>query len=174
MTDTQSPTSPLATQLARVLFQFDRISPSLGNQNGLRKSEFMFLAALTRYAEPGSAGIKASDLSCLLEVTPGAVSHMMNVLEKNGYVERVSDPRDRRIVLIHPTESGLAILEEAYQQMLVGLTGLVDYLGENDSREFIRLFSQTLAYFKQYASLRVPPEMQSVPNCAQFTPQSSD
>jgi DNA-binding MarR family transcriptional regulator len=174
MTDSLSPTSPLATQLARVLFQFDRISPSLGNQNGLRKSEFVFLAALTRYAEPGSAGIKASDLSNLLEVTPGAVSHMINVLEKNGYVERVSDPRDRRIVLIHPTDSGLAILEEAYQQLLVGLTGLVDYLGESDSREFIRLFTQTLVYFKHEVSLRVPPEARSVPGEIRFTPQSSD
>ncbi len=174
MTDTTPLTSPLATELARVLFQFDRISPSLGQQNGLRKSEFMFLAALTRYAEPGSAGIKASDLSTLLEVTPGAVSHMMNVLEKNGYVERFSDPRDRRIVLIHPTESGLEILEEAYQQMLVGLTGLVDYLGESDSREFIRLFSQTLIYFKQHVALRVPTEARSTPGTAHFSQQSDD
>jgi DNA-binding MarR family transcriptional regulator len=98
----------------------------------------------------------------------------MNVLERIGYVERVSDPRDRRIVLIHPTESGLAILEEAYQQMLAELTGLVDFLGESDSREFIRLFSQTLIYFRQHGSLRVPPEARNAPGATRFSPQSGD
>jgi DNA-binding MarR family transcriptional regulator len=141
--------SPMAAELARIIFQMDRLSPPIQSQNGLRRSEFMFLAALAHNIAPGSAGIKASDLSNLLEITPGAVSHVLNELEKNGYVDRISDPKDRRIVLIHPTENGLEILSQAYNRMIVGLNGLVEYLGVQDSQEFIRLFTLAIAYFKQ-------------------------
>lgn len=139
----------MATDLARILFQFERVSPPIHVHNGLRRSEFMFLAALIHNITPGSAGIKASDLSSMLEITPGAVSHVLNELEKNGYVDRISDPSDRRIVLIHPTERGFLILQEAYDQLMEGLNGLVTYLGEQDSQEFIRIFSLALTYFKQ-------------------------
>jgi DNA-binding MarR family transcriptional regulator len=158
MTNFTQNSSPLAAELARVIFQFDRVNPALCIQKGLRRSEFLFLAALSRNIAPGSPGIKASELSSLLEVTPGAVSHVLNELEKNGYVERISDPHDRRVVLIHPTRSGLEILEDAYQQMMEGLNDLVAYLGEKDSREFVRLFSRALAYFRQNAAARPAPE----------------
>jgi DNA-binding MarR family transcriptional regulator len=142
----------MATDLAKILFQFDRVSSPIHLHNGLRRSEFMFLAALIHNIAPGSPGIKASDLSSLLEITPGAVSHVLNELEKNGYVDRISDPSDRRIVLIHPTECGLSILKEANEELMEGLNGLVTYLGEQDSQEFIRIFSLALTYFRQNPS----------------------
>lgn len=40
------------------------------------------------------------------------VTHMVNVLEKNGYIVRVSDEADKRIILIRLTEKGYATQEE--------------------------------------------------------------
>lgn len=140
--------SPLAVEFAHTLFQFQRIKPTREAFNGLRRSEFLFLATLARNIQPEARGMRASELSSLLEITPGAVTHILNILERNGDVERVSDPSDRRVVLIRPTGQGLQILNQANLQLMESLTGLVNYLGETNSREFIRLCSLSLNYFR--------------------------
>ena len=58
-----------------------------------------------------------------MQVTPAAVTHLINDLEKSDYVERVSDPSDPRIVLIRPTKAGLKMMEVANAQFLDNLKG---------------------------------------------------
>ena len=144
--------SPIAGDLARILFQFGKLSFPRASTDELRRSEMVFLYALAQHASPPAPGIKASDLSSLLEITPGAVTHVLNELEQNGYVSRVRDPADRRIVLVQPTGKGISALEQARAEMMRELNGLVDFLGEEDSRECIRLFSRVLAFYRQGSS----------------------
>ncbi len=141
-------TDLLAQELAHTFTQFSRLSPPKGALNGIRRSEFFFLVTLMNCIQPDSNGIKASELSNQLQVTPAAVTHLLNNLEKAGYVERISDPTDRRIVLIKPTAAGQQIMALATARFLEELKGLVEFLGEDDSKEFVRLLSSTMAYFK--------------------------
>src|SRR5215831_5355239 len=41
----------------------------------------------------------------LLSLTTGAVTGIIDRLEKAGYVKRVNDPKDRRITIIEPTRN---------------------------------------------------------------------
>ena len=141
-------TDLLAQELARVLAQFKRLNPPRGSFHGVRSGEFILLATLINSIPPGADGLKASELSNQLQVTPAAVTHLINDLEKAGHVERVSDPADRRIVLLKPTAAGLQLMEIANVQFLEMLKGLIEFLGEGDSREFIRLMTATMTYFK--------------------------
>ncbi len=76
-------------------------------------------------------GVTASDLSCLhalnqqgpataaeltrhVGLTPGSVSRMIDRLDAAGCIRRVSDPHDRRRVLIEPTSDGLARIAAYY------------------------------------------------------------
>jgi DNA-binding MarR family transcriptional regulator len=138
----------LTQDLTRVLAQFRRLSPPRGSFHGFKSGEFILLATLIDSIPPGSDSLKASELSNRLQVTPAAVTHLINDLEKAGHVERVSDPTDRRIVLIRPTAAGLQLTEAANAQFLEILRGLIEFLGEDDSREFIRLMSLAMTYFK--------------------------
>jgi len=45
----------------------------------------------------------AGRLADLTGLTTGAVTGIIDRLEKAGYVRRVNDPRDRRITIIKPT-----------------------------------------------------------------------
>jgi DNA-binding MarR family transcriptional regulator len=145
----ESKNTDLLTQdLTRVLAQFRRLSPPRGSFHGFKSGEFILLATLIDSIPPGSDSLKASELSNRLQVTPAAVTHLINDLEKAGHVERVSDPTDRRIVLIRPTAAGLQLTEAANAQFLEILRGLIEFLGEDDSREFIRLMSLAMTYFK--------------------------
>ena len=135
-------------ELARVLAQFRRLNPPRDSIHELKRGEFFLLATLLDAIPPGADGIKVSELSNRLNVTPAAVTHMINDLEKTGRVERVADPADRRIVLLRPTEAGRQAIAAANEQFYKFLTGLIEFLGEDDSRELIRLMSLTMTYYK--------------------------
>ncbi len=137
-------------ELARVLAQLRRLrlDPPRNSFHGLKPGEFYLLTALLDAIPPGGSGIKVSELSNRLQVTPAAVTHLINDLEKTQRVERVADPADRRIVLLRPTEAGRQVVAAANEQFYKFLQGLIEFLGEDDSCEFIRLMSLTMTYYK--------------------------
>ncbi len=139
---------PLAQDLARIFAQFRRLTPPKGTFHSIKAGEFFLLTTLIDAIPAGGEGLKASELSNRLQVTPAAVTHLINDLEKAGHVERISDPADRRIVLIKPTRAGLKLMETANAQFLDVLRGLIEFVGEDDSREFVRLMSSVVTYFK--------------------------
>ena len=118
------------------------------HQNSMRPSEMMFLSQLSILAVNSEKGIKVSDLSNHMQITPAAATHIIDILVEKGFVERKSDLNDRRIVLISLTDSGQETLKNMDNKIMKKFGGLVEYLGENDSRELIRLLSSTFDYLK--------------------------
>lgn len=142
----------IAQEIANVITQFWRIGKPYHSSKGIKPSELMLLGFLMHHLTEDKDGIKVSDLSIKMGITPAGVTHTINSLEDGGYVERVSDPADRRIVLIRPTDKGKHAIERANAERLERLTGLVGFLGEKDSRELVRLLSLTLNYIKERRS----------------------
>jgi len=139
----------LAQEMANTLAQLNRLAFQHDSFNELKRSEFIFMASFSIMNRPASDGIKASELSKFLQVTGPAVTHNLNTLEKAGYVERVSDPADRRIVLVRLTKAGQQIMELANETFLDSLKGLIAFLGDKDSTELLRLLLLTMSYFKK-------------------------
>jgi DNA-binding MarR family transcriptional regulator len=140
----------LAQEMASTMAQLNRLSWQNVSFKDLKRSEFIFMCALAIIDGSQAEGIKASDLSRYLQVTRAAVTHVLNSLEKARYVERISDPVDRRIVLVRVTENGQRIMKSANAVLLETLNGLIAYLGERDSRELIRLLVLTMSFFKEH------------------------
>jgi len=80
--------------------KFKRLEWQHGSCQELRQSEFILLATIIHCIGPDSRGIKISDLSTRLQITPPGVTHMINSLEEGGYVERLADLFGRRVVYI--------------------------------------------------------------------------
>ncbi len=138
----------LAQELLNTIGQFKRISGPPGSSKGIRPSEFMLLSTLTHGYNSDFRGKKVSELSSKMGITPAGVTHMINSLEEGGFVERLADPADRRVVLVKPTDKAIEVFESMKAEFLETLKGLVEFLGENDSKEFIRLLSSTLSYIR--------------------------
>jgi len=68
-------------------------------------------------------------------------------LEEAGYIERLPDPHDRRIVRIGLTDKGTQTAETLISEVREHLIGLVNYLGEEDSKTLIRLMSKSIEFF---------------------------
>lgn len=150
---TKDETTMLTQELAQVISQIRRLGWQLFPAQKIRRSEFWLLIALI-HADP--KGMKASELSTQIQVTPAAVTHMLNSLEREHYIERQADPTDRRVVLVRLTEQGREILKELRAVHFEQLTQLIGFLGERDAKELLRLLSATFQYLSEH------PEEKSV------------
>ena len=99
-----------------------RVRSGLREEFGTTLPRFDLMAQLERHRE----GLKMNELSRLLMVTGGNVTAIVDQLEKEGLVERLDEPDDRRAFLIRLTRTGeksFAEMARAHEQWIVGLLG---------------------------------------------------
>jgi DNA-binding MarR family transcriptional regulator len=59
-------------------------------------------------------GLKSSDVASRGWSSPGTLTSVVNTLVREGYVERRSDPGDRRVVRLFVTEAGRQVCEDYF------------------------------------------------------------
>src|SRR4029453_3471130 len=120
-----------------------RVRSGLREEFGTTLPRFDLMAQLERH--PG--GLKMNELSRMLMVTGGNVTAIVDQLEKEGLVERLDEPADRRAFRIRLTRSGeksFAEMARAHEQWVVELLG---GLSRKEHEELLKL----LAKLKQHA-----------------------
>ena len=91
-------------------------------------------------------GLKTTDISRILHLPPSAITPVINHLEEKGMVRRQSSPDDRRIIIVTLTEKGTALFEKKQAFFFEKALQLVDYLGEEEAKEFLRLFNKSFDF----------------------------
>ena len=120
-----------------------RVRSRLREQFATTLPRFDLMAQLERHPE----GLKMNALSRLLMVTGGNVTAIVDQLEKEGLVERLDEPADRRAFRIRLTrsgEKGFAEMARAHEDWVVELLA---GMRRRDQDELLRL----LAKLKQHA-----------------------
>jgi DNA-binding MarR family transcriptional regulator len=79
-----------------------------------------------------------SDLACRLGVTPAEVSVLVDRMEEHGFVERVRDEEDRRVVWVRLTPSAPAVVAFLLRAERALLEGFVDETPEEEREGFVR------------------------------------
>lgn len=137
----------LTQELFQLMKQFPRPKLKQSSIDGLTRSEYELLVMLVMSTKDGKGAFTVTEISSLLQVTPAGVTHLINPLEEAGYIERLPDPNDRRIVRIGLTDKGTQTAETLISEVQENLIGLVNHLGEEDSKTLIRLLSKSIAFF---------------------------
>jgi DNA-binding MarR family transcriptional regulator len=137
----------LTHDLFQIMKQFPRPKLKQSAIDGLTRSEYELLVMLVMNLDGDKKALTVTEISSLLQITPAGVTHLINPLEVAGYIERLQDPNDRRIVRIGLTGKGTQVAESLITEVQENLIGLVNYLGEEDSKTLIRLMSQAIEYF---------------------------
>lgn len=95
-----------------------------GQAHGLSSAQWRLLVHLVREGSASQARIAE-----LLEIEPISVSRLVDRMEQAGWVERGTDPADRRIRLLRPSEKAMgafaevkAVAGEIYEKALAGLS----------------------------------------------------
>ena len=112
---------------SRLRSQFDTTLP-----------RFDLMAQLERHRE----GLKMNELSRLLMVTGGNVTAIVDQLEKEGLVERLDEPADRRAFRIRLTKSGERTFIEMARAHEEWVVELLAGLSRRDQEELLRLLAR--------------------------------
>jgi DNA-binding MarR family transcriptional regulator len=139
--------SDVIQSLFKLMKRFPNLKLKQSAIIGLTRSEYELLVILKMNIDDQKTAISVSEISNLLQITPAGVTHLINPLEEKGFIKRLPDPNDRRIVLIGLTKKGTKTAEAIITDVQRELIGLVNYLGEEDSKELVRLMSRALEYF---------------------------
>jgi DNA-binding MarR family transcriptional regulator len=141
----------LAQELFEAFFRFRRLHWKHSPVAGLSPSEIRVLMHLRRMAavEAAGAGPKVSEISGVLQVAPPTATQLISELESRGYVERAMDRDDRRAVRVTLTKKGALILVQVHDDLVTSFKGLVEYLGEEDSKHLVDLLTRMFTYFNE-------------------------
>jgi DNA-binding MarR family transcriptional regulator len=142
-------TSDLSQELFQTLKQFSRVKWEARSFEQLKPSECELLGTLYLILNNGEKAIPASALSQELNITPAAVTHLLNPLDENGFIKRHKDPDDRRYVLISLTSKGKKFTESLLEDETQKLELLVKHLGKENSKTLLRLMSTTINFFSK-------------------------
>ena len=95
------------------------------------------LAALTMLFQErqleGHTPVRMTDVSRRMMISKPAATQVVNRLVDNGFVERLSDDNDRRVVCIRATEAGRSFYEEKMDRNLNLVDRVVDRMGQAEA-----------------------------------------
>ncbi len=120
-----------------------RVRSRLRSRFATTLPRFDLMAQLDRHPE----GLKMNELSRLLMVTGGNVTAIVDQLEKEGLVERLDEPADRRAFRVRLTRTGERSFVEMARAHEEWVVELFDGMSRREQDDLLRL----LAKVKQHA-----------------------
>lgn len=113
----------------------------------LNSSSFDVLATLRRAGHPYQ--LSPSELLAAMMVTSGTMTNRIDQLEKQGLVQRLPNPQDRRSLLIALTDKGFAVVDQAVTDHVANQHRLVAALSPTQQGELDHLLR---IFLKSYES----------------------
>ena len=108
--------------------------------HGTRHGRFNLLMMLMKCTEEGQA--TPAGLAEKTGVTRATISGLLDGLEKDGMVERRSDPEDRRLIRVHLTSAGQSFLDKIRPAYCRWFTSIVEPLSEKEREQLVFLLEK--------------------------------
>jgi DNA-binding MarR family transcriptional regulator len=120
---------------------YDRFEDAAAEYFGLNRTAMRCLEVLDR-----SGQLTAGQIATETGLTSGAVTAMLDRLERAGYVRRLRDASDRRRVLVEMTGRARQVAAEVYGPLAAAMAEFERYTDDELAliRDFLRLGSETL------------------------------
>jgi DNA-binding MarR family transcriptional regulator len=93
----------------------------------------------------------AGQLAELTGLTTGAITSVINRLEKAGFVRRVKEPRDLRVVHVEPVPENLRPLADIFGPLGEAMTELFSRYGEEELRLILDYLERSIGVLKREA-----------------------
>ena len=125
-----------------------RVRSRLREEFATTLPRFDLMAQLERYRD----GLKMNELSRLLMVTGGNVTAIVDQLEKEGLVERLDEPDDRRAFRIRLTRRGeksFAEMARAHEEWVVEM---LSGLPKREQDELLKLLARVKSHAVEVVS----------------------
>lgn len=93
-----------------------------------------------------------SHIAAALDISVGALTTAVNTLIRKGYLVRASRPNDRRIVLVEPTQAGIAADDKHSRYHAAMIEGVGKTVSGEDLDTLLQSLEQLAGFFRQSAT----------------------
>jgi len=128
--------------------QMDEIMPIVGREflrrhvGGLCKGKITLQQLLIIETLCRAGEIKMSDLARIMAVTTAAMTGIVERLVRYGYVERIFDPDDRRIIKIKLTKTGTDFIAKLNDRRRKAHIKIFGQISPQDREDYLRILTQ--------------------------------
>lgn len=137
----------LIGRLKRLTHNLSREMEKVFAAHGLNSSNFDVLATLRRSGAPYA--LSPNDLLATMMITSGTMTNRIDQLAKTGYVERKSNPKDRRGFIIALTKKGFDVIDTMLEAHVENQIRLTSCLSTQESQQLNALLSKFLNHFEK-------------------------
>ncbi|MEN0066761.1 MAG: MarR family transcriptional regulator [Myxococcota bacterium] len=140
-----SPSSgvPSLISTCRELYEaIDRLDQRAADRVGVSRNDLRALNLLERGPQ------RAGELAAQLGLTSGAMTTLIDRLEKTGLATRTRDPADRRVVLVAPTDRLFKEVGGLYRQVAGHLTSLAERYTAQELEVALRHLREIIAAYE--------------------------
>lgn len=137
----------VSPEAIETMLQFNKVSALINmrkeavlNEHGLTHGRFHLLMLLKRQ-EPKHC-LSPSELAKRTGVTRGTMTQFIDAIEKDGFVKRVEDPKDRRGMLVELTEKGEEKLKNLLPVHIQHLASYAQVLNAEERRMLVQIITK--------------------------------
>ena len=134
----------MSADMRAVTAQSDRLGRHFARQNDVSGNDFHALLHVM-VAETAGTPLTMAQLRQRMDVSPAAITYLVDRMIEAGHVRREADPADRRKALLRYEDSGMELAHEFFTPLGVHLRSALAELSDKDLLAAHRVFSAMLA-----------------------------
>lgn len=141
----------MSADMRAVTAQTDRLGRYFARQNDVSGNDFHALLHVM-VAETAGTPLTMAQLRQRMDVSPAAITYLVDRMIDAGHVRRESDPTDRRKALLRYENSGMELAREFFAPLGVHLRSALAELTDKDLMAAHRVFSAMMAAMSTFES----------------------
>jgi DNA-binding MarR family transcriptional regulator len=106
---------------------------SVARRHGLSHAALNALAVIEGNGAPMATG----EVGAVMHITTGTMTSVLDTLERNGYIDRLTDPDDRRRVLVDVTPGAQAVLNRLLPEVVQATTAVLAGFDDKELDDFL-------------------------------------
>lgn len=126
-----------ADDYKELIVQMRKSSLLFQQMSSVPLGELTMLLAISRQSERGNS-VQVSGLGAAMKLSRPAVSRMLHVLEKKGYIQMKNGEEDQRYVFVFLTDKGKDLLHQEMSYGYQVLEKVKDRMGDRCLKDYLR------------------------------------
>lgn len=139
--------SKLTEELFSTLEQFRCVDKGVNRKSGLGGKPISMLMMIGQLTKDGPVSV--TDLKKYMFISAPAITQFINILHFKGYIEKISDPSDKRKSLIALSEKGQKELKRFKEKLKQNMGLMVRHLGESDTRTLNEILTKIVMFYME-------------------------
>ncbi|UQX12914.1 MarR family winged helix-turn-helix transcriptional regulator [Candidatus Mycobacterium methanotrophicum] len=150
----------MSADMRAVTAQSDRVGRQFARQNEVSGNDFHALLHVM-VAETAGTPLTMAQLRQRMDVSPAAITYLVDRMIDAGHVRREADPTDRRKALLRYEDSGMELAHAFFTPLGVHLRSALAGLPDRDLMAAHRVFDAMLAAMSKFESEIVARQRES-------------